>query len=54
MDLIILKIAFFGPSGTFTEEAALTLEGEHISFNTISEVFKAVSDGEVECGVVPI
>lgn len=49
-----MKIAFFGPSGTFTEEAALTLEGEHISFNTISEVFKAVNDGEVDCGVVPI
>jgi prephenate dehydratase len=49
-----LKIAFFGPPGTFTEEAALTLGGDHMAFNTISEVFQAVSAGEVDCGVVPI
>lgn len=49
-----LKIAYFGPPGTFTEEAALTLKGEHMAFNTISEVFQAVDDGEADCGVVPI
>lgn len=49
-----MKIGFFGPSGTFTEEAALTLKGEHVAFDTISEVFRAVSGGEVDCGVVPI
>lgn len=49
-----MKIGFFGPPGTFTEEAALTLEGEHVAFNTISGVFQAVESGEVDCGVVPI
>lgn len=49
-----MKIGYFGPQGTFTEEAALTVEGKHIAFNTISDVFKAVQSGEVDCGVVPI
>lgn len=49
-----MKIGFFGPPGTFTEEAASTLEGEHLAFSTIPEVFRAVDSGEVDCGVVPI
>lgn len=52
--VLFMKIAFFGPPGTFTEEAALTIEGEHMAFNTISEVFQAVADDEADCGVVPI
>ncbi len=48
------KIGYFGPSGTFTEEAALTVKGEHYAFNTITEVFQAVKSGKVDCGVVPI
>ncbi len=48
------KIGFFGPSGSFTEEAALTLEGELVAFYTISEVFDAVSQDKVDIGVVPI
>ena len=47
-------IGYFGPPGTFTEEAALTVDGEHIAFNTITEVFQAVENGKVDCGVVPI
>ncbi|MGV8144343.1 MAG: prephenate dehydratase, partial [Methanothermobacter sp.] len=47
-------IGYFGPPGTFTEEAALTVDGEHEAYNTITEVFQAVVDSEVESGVVPI
>lgn len=50
----MVRIGFFGPSGTFTEEAALTLEGELVSFNTIPEVFEAVNRKVVDAGVVPI
>jgi prephenate dehydratase len=49
-----MKIGYFGPPGTFTEEAALTVKGKHRAFNTISDVFKAVKSAEVDCGVVPI
>ncbi len=52
--LSIVKIGFFGPSGSFTEEAALTLEGELVAFYTIPEVFDAVSQDKVDIGVVPI
>lgn len=47
-------IGYFGPPGTFTEEAALTVEGEHKAYKTINEVFQAVENSEVDCGVVPI
>ena len=49
-----MKIGFFGPAGTFTEEAASTLEGELVSYDTIPEVFEAVHVGDVSVGVVPI
>jgi len=49
-----MKIGYFGPPGTFTEEAALKIKGKHIAFNTISDVFKAVKSAEVDCGVVPL
>lgn len=48
------KTGFFGPPGTFTEEAALTLDGELVAFNTIPEVFEAVKSRKVDKGVVPI
>jgi prephenate dehydratase len=49
-----MKIGFFGPAGTFTEEAASTLDGELVPYNTIPEVFEAVHTKEVNLGVVPI
>lgn len=49
-----MKIGFFGPAGTFTEEAASTLDGELVPYDTIPEVFEAVHVGEVDVGVVPI
>lgn len=47
-------MGFFGPSGTFTEEAALMVGGRLISFDTIPEVFEAVYRDKVDMGVVPI
>lgn len=49
-----MKIGYFGPPGTFSDEAAKTIPGEHHAFNTISEVMKAVENGRVDCGVVPL
>ncbi|MDO5837045.1 MAG: prephenate dehydratase [Methanobacterium sp.] len=49
-----MKIGYFGPAGTFTEEAASRLEGELVPYPTIPEVFEAVHTGEVDLGVVPI
>ncbi|MCE5213443.1 MAG: prephenate dehydratase [Methanobacterium sp.] len=48
------RIGYLGPPGTFTEEAALTIQGEHIAYSNINTVFQAVKNGEVDCGVVPI
>ncbi|BDZ66927.1 prephenate dehydratase [Methanobacterium ferruginis] len=49
-----MRIGFFGPAGTFTEEAASSIGGELIPYDTIPEVFQAVHTGEVDRGVVPI
>jgi prephenate dehydratase len=52
------SIAFFGPSGTFTEEALLSqadlASGALLPKTSIAEVLEAVSQGEVEVGFVPI
>jgi prephenate dehydratase len=48
------RIGYLGPPGTFTEEAALTIQGKHIAFSNIRTVFEAVKSGDVECGVAPI
>ena len=53
-----LRIGFFGPFGTFTEQALLTqpdlAEGELIPFRTVPDVLDAVDAGEVDLGFVPI
>ncbi len=52
-----LDIAFLGPEGTFTEEAALKHFGhsvQTIALNSISEVFREVESGAANYGVVPI
>lgn len=53
-----LTIAFLGPKGTFCEQAAKKYFAEEkallIPFQTIKDVFKAVTEGESDCGVVPI
>jgi len=48
------KIGYFGPAGTFTEEAASLLEGELVAFDSIIGVLDAVKNKEVDMGVVPI
>ena len=52
-----LNIAFLGPEGTFTEEAALKHFGHSVqtsAMHSISEVFREVESGAANYGVVPI
>ena len=52
------RIGYFGPAGTFTEQALLTqsdLAGcELIPFRTVPDVLDAVDRGDVSLGFVPI
>jgi prephenate dehydratase len=52
------RVGFFGPFGTFTEQAArgqADLAGaELVAFPTVPDVLDAVAAGEVDSGVVPI
>ena len=52
-----LRIAYFGPEGTFTESAAQKHFGAAPNFTalaTIDEVFRAVESGNADYGVVPV
>ncbi|MCX7896639.1 MAG: prephenate dehydratase [Rhodocyclaceae bacterium] len=52
-----LRIAYFGPAGTFTESAAKKHFGsapEFFPYLTIDEVFRAVEANEADYGVAPI
>ena len=52
------RIGFFGPFGTFTEQALLTqadlAQGELIPYRSVPDVLDAVAAGEVDAGFVPI
>jgi prephenate dehydratase len=52
------RIGFFGPFGTFTEQALLTQSdlaaGELVPFRSVPDVLDAVARGEVDAGFVPI
>ena len=49
------RIAYLGPEGSFTHEVVMSLfQGEYISCNSISQVFKLVSSESVNYGVVPL
>ena len=52
------RVGFFGPFGTFTEQALRTqpdlAAGELVAYPTVPDVLDAVAAGEVDCGVVPI
>ncbi len=52
------RVGFFGPFGTFTQQALLTqadlADAEHVAYRTVPDVLDAVDRGEVDLGVVPI
>lgn len=51
------NIAFLGPAGSFTHQAAESRFGsiaEYVSMSTIAGVFKAVESGQAKFGVIPI
>ncbi len=53
-----LRVAFFGPFGTFTEQALRTqsdlASGELLPMRTVPDVLDAVTNGDVDLGFVPI
>ncbi len=52
-----LRIAFLGPEGTFTQEAALKHFGHFVDtvpLAAIDEVFRYVESGNAQFGVVPV
>ena len=52
-----LSVAYLGPKGTFTQEAALKHFGhavQSLPFGAIDEVFREVEAGAVKYGVVPV
>ena len=53
-----LRVGFFGPFGTFTEQALRTqpdlAAGELVPYRTVPDVLDAVEAGEVDLGFVPI
>ena len=57
-DSRVQRIAFFGPAGTFTEEALLTqadlAAGKRSPHGSVPDVIAAVERGEADGGVVPI
>ena len=51
------RVAYLGPAGTFSEQAALQFFGasiEHIPCASLDEVFRATAAGSAEFGVVPV
>lgn len=52
------QVGFFGPFGTFTQQALRTLgdlaDAEHVPFRTVPDVLDAVASGAVDCGFIPI
>ena len=52
-----VRVAYLGPAGTFSEQAALQFFGssiEHIASPSIDEVFRATASGAAHYGVVPV
>jgi len=51
------RVAYLGPAGTFSEQAALQFFGssiEHVPCLSIDEVFRATAGGSAQFGVVPV
>ena len=52
-----VRVAYLGPAGTFSEQAALQFFGnsiEHVACSSIDEVFRATASGGAGYGVVPV
>ena len=52
-----VRIAYLGPAGTFSEQAALQFFGasiDHVACVSIDEVFRATAAGSANYGVVPV
>ena len=52
-----VRVAYLGPAGTFSEQAALQFFGssiEHIACASIDEVFRATASGGAGYGVIPV
>ncbi len=52
-----LRVAYLGPGGTFTEQAARQHFGsapQFVPMSTIAEIFEEVEDGRVDYGVTPV
>lgn len=52
-----VRVAYLGPAGTFSEQAALAFFGqsiEHVACSSIDEVFRITASGGAGYGVVPI
>jgi len=51
------RVAFLGPAGTFSQQAALEFFGTsmgQVACSSIDEVFRAAASGSAEFGVVPV
>ena len=52
-----VRVAYLGPAGTFSEEAAVRFFGtsiEHVGCTSFDEVFRATASGTASYGVVPV
>ncbi len=54
----MVGVGFLGPEGTFTHEAALRAQSiptkDAIGYTSVEEVIRAVANGEVGAGVIPV
>lgn len=52
------RVGFFGPFGTFTHQALMSLEdlveAEHVAYRTVPDVLDAIDREEIDMGLVPI
>ena len=52
-----VRVAYLGPVGTFSEQAAVQFFGasiEHVACSSIDEVFRATAAGSASYGVIPV
>ncbi|RLE23341.1 MAG: prephenate dehydratase [Actinobacteria bacterium] len=52
------RVGFFGPFGTFTHQALMSLEdlvdSEHVAYRTVPDVLDAIDREEIDMGLIPI